>query len=137
MEFLKLNKLKDEEVKKGATGLVIGFPLFFGLIIPTLFGLKYSITPWIIGAVFIPFIFWRPLAFRYFYLCWMNFAIVLGTINSKILLTIVYILMFIPLGILFRIMGRDILKRKWDKDLKSYFTPIDQPRETNHLERPF
>ena len=47
---------------------------------------------------------------------WMNFARALGRVNTVILLSVVYYLMFTPLGLLARLFGRDPLERKWTKE---------------------
>ena len=38
-----------------------------------------------------------------------------------LLLSIVYILVFIPIGLVFRITGKDPLSRKWDSSASSYW----------------
>jgi hypothetical protein len=58
----------------------------------------------------------------------------IGWAISMISLTVFYFLMLTPLGLLFRLLGRDPLCRKFDPDAKSYW--IDR-RETDDLDRYF
>jgi hypothetical protein len=43
---------------------------------------------------------------------WMAFARVLGGINTRIIMGLLYLLVFVPLGLLFRVFGRDELRRR-------------------------
>ncbi len=67
---------------------------------------------WIFGGVALTLVivglFVPPLA-RLFHRVWMWIAVKLGWINSRILLTLVYFLMFVPYKIVSRIVGRDPL----------------------------
>lgn len=50
---------------------------------------------------------------RFYYLfaiIWFGFSKILGTVMSKIILTIVYIVLVIPVGLFRRILGKDSLK---------------------------
>ena len=51
--------------------------------------------------------FFKPL-----YRGWMKFAHGLGWVNTRIILTLVYYLVFSPLAILFKIIGKDPMNRK-------------------------
>jgi hypothetical protein len=43
---------------------------------------------------------------------WMAFSRVLGEINTRIIMGLLYLLIFVPLGLLFRVFGRDELRRR-------------------------
>lgn len=43
---------------------------------------------------------------------WMAFAHVLGDVNTKILLSVMYFLVFTPVGWLMRLFGRDTMNRR-------------------------
>ena len=42
---------------------------------------------------------------------WMAAAMVIGTFNTRVLLTVVYYLLITPIGLVFRLLGRDPLDR--------------------------
>lgn len=44
---------------------------------------------------------------------WMAFAQVLGAINTRIIMGLLYFLFIVPLGLIFRLVGRDEMKRRW------------------------
>jgi hypothetical protein len=43
---------------------------------------------------------------------WMGFAGILGAINTRIILGVFYFLIFVPLGFVMRLFGRDTMKRR-------------------------
>jgi len=55
------------------------------------------------------------------YLGWMKIAHCIGTVVTFIILTLVFFLVFTPLGLLFRLMGKDFLSRRFDPNAKTYW----------------
>jgi hypothetical protein len=53
-----------------------------------------------------------PTAARGFHNGWMRFAAVLGHVNSRVLLTLMYYLAITPYGFISRLAGRDPLRRR-------------------------
>jgi hypothetical protein len=70
-----------------------------------------------------------PPAARAFHTGWMKFAHALGWVNSRVLLTVLFYLVFAPYGFLSRLMGRDPLRRR-DKSGDTYWTTRKQTRQT-------
>lgn len=64
---------------------------------------KIAIPVLIINMIF-------PMFYYLFAIVWLGFSQLLGTIVSKIILTIVYILLVIPVGIFRRLIGKDSLQ---------------------------
>ena len=56
-------------------------------------------------------LFVAPLA-RAFHLLWMRLAALLGYVNSRILLSVVYYGVFTPYNLIARLVGRDVLRRR-------------------------
>lgn len=56
---------------------------------------------------------------------WMKFAYLLGWINSRILLIIIFYLVFAPTGLVMRLLRVDLLDRKIEKDKPSYWKTKD------------
>jgi hypothetical protein len=55
------------------------------------------------------------------YIGWMTFAFVLGWINTRILLGLMFFLVFTPIGLLLRLTGKDLLDQRIDRSAKSYW----------------
>lgn len=71
------------------------------------------------------------------YSLWMKFAFVMGWVNTRLILFILFYLVFTPIGLVMRIFGVDALDRKIDKSRNSYwkkkekrcFNPSDYERQ--------
>ena len=65
-----------------------------------------------IGAALIIAGLFVPVAARAFHKGWMRLAVALGHVNSRVLLTLMYYLVFTPYGLVSRLVGRDPLRRR-------------------------
>ena len=63
------------------------------------------------AALFLVGLFFPPAA-RGFHKAWMRFAALLGHVNSRVLLTLMYYLAITPYGFVSRLAGRDPLRRR-------------------------
>ncbi|MDT7542129.1 MAG: hypothetical protein QOE33_2033 [Acidobacteriota bacterium] len=70
-----------------------------------------------------------PPAARAFHTGWMKFAYALGWVNSRVLLTILFYLVFAPYGFVSRLFGRDPLRRRV-KSGDTYWTTRKTTRQT-------
>lgn len=75
---------------------------------------------WFISASIMPELL-KPL-----YIIWMRLAFILSWINTRIILFIMFYLIFTPIGIVIRLFGTDLLKRKIDKAKSSYWVNPDK-----------
>ena len=58
---------------------------------------------------------------------WMKLGLLLAKVVSPIALGILFYLVFMPIGLLMRIGGKDPLRLKFDRDAKSYWIQRDPP----------
>ena len=58
---------------------------------------------------------------------WMTFALVMGFFMTNLLLTIFFFLVLTPVGLFFRLIGRDELKKKMDRGGSTYWEPKEYP----------
>ena len=70
-----------------------------------------------------------PAVARRFHIIWMSIAVALGWVNSRILLTLMFYLVFTPYGFISRLVGRDPLDRR-GRERESYWTPRKRTRQT-------
>ena len=66
----------------------------------------------VLGAALVVAGLFVPSAARAFHVAWMRFAVVLGHVNSRVLLTLVYYLLVTPYGVVSRLVRRDPLRRR-------------------------
>ncbi len=90
-----------------------------------------------IGAALVVAGLFVPVAARAFHKAWMRFAVALGHVNSRVLLTLMYYLVFTPYGLVSRLVGRDPLRRR-GKVGESYWVERKRTRqEREQFERLF
>ena len=82
-----------------------------------------------IGAVLLVAGLLVPPAARAFHTAWMRFAVLLGHVNSRVLLTLMYYLVVTPYGVVTRLVGRDPLRRRGTA-LGSYWVERKTTRQT-------
>jgi hypothetical protein len=70
-----------------------------------------------------------PVAARGFHRFWMGIALVLGYINSRILLSLTYYGLFTPYRLVSRIIGRDPLRRRGANE-STYWIKREYTRQT-------
>ena len=95
-------------------GLLIGFgfPILFGWLLPLLFGYEHRAwTLWLgIPGLILGLI--APRLLHYPYMGWMALGHLLGWVNSRIILGLVFILLLQPMAYIMRLTGYDPLRRR-------------------------
>ena len=77
-----------------------------------------------------------PVALGPVYHLWMKIGHVLGWINTRIILGLVFFIFFAPLALAFRLFGRDPMERKLESSAPTYRKPSHHlPRE--RMEKPY
>lgn len=110
--------------------------LVFGLLLPWLWSSRWPVWPWIVGALLVAAGAAIPQVLRPIYGPWMRFATILGHINNRIILGVVFFLIISPIGLVRRMLGKDSLRLRFDPQADSYRLPTPQARRED-LERPF
>ena len=77
-----------------------------------------------------------PRSLRLIYRGWMALGAVLGWINTRIILSIVFYGLFTPMALIMRLRGKDPMRREWDADAESYRV-LREPRQRSHMEHQF
>ncbi|TKB63496.1 MAG: sxtJ [Nitrospira sp.] len=67
---------------------------------------------------------------------WMKIGHVLGAINTKIILGIIYYLLITPMGLVMRLMGKDSMHRTLAKETTTYRV-VRSPRSPRHMRNQF
>jgi hypothetical protein len=118
-------------------GLVLGamFAAFFGLI-PLLRHHATPRWPWILAVVlWLTALIW-PAALSYLHRVWTRLGLALGWVNTRVILTLLFAVAIVPVGLVMRLMGRDRMARKLDPARPSYRVP-SRRRPDQDMERPF
>lgn len=79
-----------------------------------------------------------PMFYYPFAIVWLGFTHLLGTIVSKIILTIIYFIMVIPIGVFRRLLGKDSLQlSEFKKGNKSVMQTRDYTFLSEDIEKPY
>ena len=114
-EIIKKNTLREFGIIFG-----IGLPIIIGWLIPTLFG--HSARAWTlfigIPTVVLSILYPRVLLFPYKF--WIKIGNILGWINAKIILGLVFFFILLPISIIMKTFKYDPLKKNVLKNQISY-----------------
>lgn len=132
-EIAKLNKKELRDF-----GLLTGtiFAVLFGLLLPWIRGHSLPSWPWIIAVILGFLAVLTPTTLQPVYQIWMRIGLVLGWINTRIILGIVFYGLMMPMGGIMRLLNRDSMTRKLDFNLSSYRLP-SQSRTRASMEKPY
>ena len=111
----------------------LGIPLFLGYIIPFLGGHFFRTWTLWIGLPILILGLIKPNLLYYPYKAWMALGHILGWVNSRIILGLIFILVLMPISFIMRLFGYDPLKQNLKKNINiSYretkFNKIDLNR---------
>ena len=94
-------------------GFLIGFtfPFLIGWILPLIWGHSFRTWTLFISIPSIILAFTKPILLLYPYRAWMKLGHILGGINSRIILGLIFILVLQPIAFLIRLSGYDPLRK--------------------------
>ena len=104
---------------------------------------KFGITIGVILLIIAGFLFWKekesfqilliigvtfcilgiaiPFILKPIYWVWMIFATILGWIMTRVILSLLFYIIFTPIGLIPRFFGKQFLELRWDKSKESYW----------------
>ncbi|MBN2029949.1 hypothetical protein JW824_06850 [bacterium] len=118
----------------------------FGLLVGTVFAIialwmilkdTSSVLKYILGCVGLLLILFGilyPNLLKPVHKVWMGLAFTMGWLVSRILLIILFIFVTIPIGIITRLFGKDLIDHKMNKDQTSYWIP-KKHLDKSHFEK--
>ena len=127
-EEIKKLKRGERELRKFGWlvgGVLIALSILMWLRHKTYF--PYFLAP---GVLLIGSGFLFPKALKQVYIAWMSAAIVLGFVVSNIILALFFFLMITPIGLTARLLGKDFLRLKIDREAPTYWIRREQIAKT-------
>jgi Saxitoxin biosynthesis operon protein SxtJ len=79
----------------------------------------------------------RPEWVRLIYVGWMVLAFPIGWTVSQVMLLLMYCGLFVPIGLVFRLIGRDSLHRARRPGVESYWIPKPAPADVKNYFKQF
>lgn len=125
MSFIKINWNPTDKDLRNFGRIAITASLLVAILLYAIKGLALKWCAIIIGVGF--FIFLCSILSknftRWIYLGLTLITFPIGMVVSFVLLAVFYYLLITPVGLIFRLTGRDILQRKFDASAESYWHP--------------
>jgi len=89
---------------------------------------------WIGAGIIVSFCRLVPPLFRLIYRIWIALSVILGYFISRVLLTIIFVIVVVPMALIMRLVGKDPMDRRLGPDAPSYWIKRE-PQEDTSLER--
>jgi len=105
----------------------------FGLTLPYLRGNALPYWPWAVSGVLLFLSLIVPAALKPLYILWMSMGHYMGILNTKIILCLIYYLVFTPIALVFRLADKDPMERNWKTNEISYWKDSRQ-QPAKHME---
>ena len=129
MKLIKM-KVSDEQCKDSGLALVL-----IALILSMVFSPHYLLP---IGIGLLVVTMSVPTLFRPFARIWFGFSHALGTLVSKILLSLLFYGLVTPVGFIRRVLGKDSMQlKKWKRGKVSVFHDRDHLFTRQDLDNPY
>ena len=102
-------------------GITIG--IFLGLLAGYLFWKQYdsAVNFAIAGGAMLTIGLILPILLKPIYIGWMSFAVVMGFFMTRVILTLIYGICFVPAGLVIQVLGKDPLREKIEPHKESYW----------------
>ena len=108
----------------------------FGITVGIVLGLLGGLFFWrerdyysyflILSTVFLFLGLVLPVLLKPIHKIWMTLAIFIGWFMSRLILSVVFYLVLIPIGLSMRLLGKDLLNQKFDKSADTYWIKRDK-----------
>ena len=98
-----------------------------------------GIRDWFLGAIIVLVInmIW-PILYIWVAKAWLGFSHLLGTVMSKIILSLIFFIVVTPIALLRRALGHDPMAlKKWKKGTESVFETRNHTYKPQEIEQPF
>ena len=122
--------LSKKQLREFGFLIGFGFPIFIGLLVPLITGHGFRTWTLWIGALGFIIGLISPSLLKYPYKIWMRLGYLLGWINSRIILGMVFVIVLLPIALVMRLAGYDPLKTRrkgessYRKNIQGHFTDL-------------
>jgi hypothetical protein len=129
--------LAPHELRSFGLSFAVAIVVFFGLLLPWLFGAGWPLWPWLAATTLALAALLAPRSLAPVYRLWRPLALAVGWLNTRLILGLVFFLVLLPFGLAARLVGRLQYSAALDTDATSYREKADGVHDPEHYERPF
>nr|AYN62327.1 SxtJ [Heteroscytonema crispum UCFS15] len=126
--------------KKGLRefGLIGGsiVAVLFGFLLPVIRHHSLSVIPWVIAGILWIWAIIAPTTLNFVYQSWMRIGLVVGWIQTRIILGVLFYIMITPIGLMRRLLNQEPMKLRFEPELPTY-RQLSKLRTTESMEKPF
>ena len=127
MILKKTSHISNEKSSEKSFGVVFSIVFLFFALYPLINSEGVRIWALIVSAIFFLIAFVAPKVLVLPNKLWLKFGLLLGSIVGPIVMTLVYFVTVVPTGLIMRLLGKDLLTQKLDKNAKSYWIERKEP----------
>lgn len=117
------------------TGIIVA--ILFGLVLPRVFTHSIPMWPWIVAIILSSSALLSPALLRPIYKGWMTIGGALGWINTRIILGILYYALFLPIGLFMRLLGKDPMARKINRNEEISYRIPSHSKNKEQMKEPY
>lgn len=126
-----------QKMRKFGYTMALAIGVGFGVLIPLIFRLHFHSWLWMLGEAFGLLALVKPLWLGHVYIPWMGVAEILGYVNSRIILFVVFVIVFVPISLVMRLLGYDPILRLTKDGVQTYRVVRDVAYDPKNMERPY
>lgn len=134
--FHSIEKLDKKGLRKFGfvTGTIVA--VLFGLLLPWIWKHELPHWPWIAGGMLWLWAAIAPTTLNPVYQIWMRIGLVLGWINSRVILGLIFYIAVTPMSVIMSLIKRDVMARKFDPNCQTYRVKSQQT-DKERMEKPY
>ena len=125
------------DLRRFGAVLAAAFSVVFCLLLPWLFSRPVPWWPLVVSGVLLALAAAAPAALAPVERVWLSIGHALGWINTRILLTLLFFVLVLPLGLLLRLLRKLPIARRFDARAASYRVPSASSDDPKAMEKPF
>ena len=122
------NNVSTEQSSEKSFGVVFSIVFLIISLLPLLINSEgLHIWALVVSIIFFLLAFLAPKILVLPNKLWFKFGLLIGSIVAPIVIAFVYFATVLPTGFIMRLLGKDLLKQKFDKNAKSYWIERKEP----------
>ena len=123
----KPNHVSTEQSSEKSFGVVFSIVFLIVSLYPLINSESLRIWALVVSIIFFLLVFLAPKILVLPNKLWFKFGLLIGSIVAPIVMAFVYFVTVLPTGLIMRLLGKDLLKQKLDKNAKSYWVKRSEP----------
>ena len=119
--------VSTEQSSEKSFGVVFSIVFLIVALYPLITSAGLRIWALVVSIIFFLLAFLAPKVLVLPNKLWFKFGLLIGSIVAPIVITLVYFVTVLPTGLIMRLLGKDLLRLKLDRNSKSYWIERSEP----------